>query len=272
MELVNADKSKRSECARHRVGECGVCSDKTLIDYYKHILGPDTPQSDDEIVNLVKSKLGVRYESEIFRHPSIVSNLGHKECKKVLKKYFKAEGPRFGDDLLNNFNIDDTLEMLSSNSEQLFGRKFKHIGFQMIDFQDTYGELNNLNLDELMSQGYDSMACVLNTDVSSGRGKHWFCIFSDLANKNAGKYVIELFNSSGNGPQDQLISWINTLNQRHPCTIKLALSRRLQSSRTECGVWCLAYIYWKLRGQDNQTFEKYMTDKVMLELRNFLFR
>jgi hypothetical protein len=274
MELIELDNSKRSECSFHRINECGVCSDGELIKYYKQLLGSDkqfdeTPQS---LIQVVKDKLGVRYESEIFMHTSVVNNLGRKVCRKILKKYFKAQGPRHSTALLNNNNIDETLESWSVNADKLFSRKFKHIEFQMIDFYDTYGALNSLDLNNLANEGYDSVACVLNTDVSSGEGKHWFCIFCDIKNKDKDKYLIELFNSSGNPPVQQITDWIKRLNSKHPCIIRKALSRRLQESRTECGVWCLAYIYWRLRGCDNTKFEKYMTDGKMIELRNFLFR
>jgi hypothetical protein len=272
MELLKLDPSKRSECATHLVGECGICSDDPLIEYYSKIIQVSPGESHESIVDRVKQHLGVEKESDIFLHQSVVDNLGRGVCKKILKKYFKTSGPRHTTELLNNFNIDDTLAQWAENSQTMFGRKFKHIGFQMIDFYETYGELNNINLDELVREGCDSLACVLNTDVSTGGGKHWFCVFSDLHKKDGNKYVIELFNSSGNPPTKEMTDWISRLNNKHPCIIRKAIRKRLQDSRTECGVWCLAYIYWKLRGCDNETFEEYMTDDKMIEFRNFLFR
>lgn len=115
----------------------------------------------------------------------------------------KPEGPRNNNKWYSNFNIDDyfaTIEAAHPN--------YKHVEFATIDFATIGHELGNISITDLIKENKTCFGCVINTDTSAGRGKHWFCVFmnADHANK---KYTVEFFNSSGNKPVIQVHEWLN---------------------------------------------------------------
>jgi len=104
-------------------------------------------------------------------------------------------------------------------------------------------------------------AIVLNSDTISGPGKHWTCIFIDLANVSGP--TIEFFNSSGNAPYPEVLHWVplaqraigaamgaETAPQFVPVT-----AIRHQRGNTECGVYALYYIWSRLNGQTAESFK-----------------
>ena len=104
---------KVSECALHVKGEDGSC---TPVEVEKRITSgmPDVKDLED-----VRRLLRVKKESELYEHPVVIAILGEKEAKKALKYYFKAKGPAKSTELLDNFNIDETLELWSLHGEKL---------------------------------------------------------------------------------------------------------------------------------------------------------
>jgi hypothetical protein len=132
-----------------------------------------------------------------------------------------------------------------------------------------------------MSDGYKCFGVVLNTDVSSGRGKHWFAIYGDLDHKGTDKdpIVLEYFNSSGNPPMREVANWLEAAKQdllknySIEADSVVSANRRLQNSMTECGVWSLMYILSRLKGHEpNWYYKTRANDADMIELRSFLFR
>lgn len=261
-----------------------ICVSPNEINLMKEYLierGLKVPKTDLEVVELIKKELGVSTESAIWENSHFKEFAGDSKARNILRKMFKPVGPSDSVALLDNFNIDETLTQWCENSEKLFGKKFYHIPYQMIDFARTGTALAYTNLEDIIVKGYDSFGVVLNTDVSSGRGKHWFCIFGDLAHKGVDKdpYALEFFNSSGNPPMDEVQIWMKKTvhdlkkDTGKVCVIQRSMYKRVQYSNHECGVWSLMYIYSRLKGRDPHWFyEVKADDKDMIEMRKQFFR
>ena len=235
----------------------------------------------EELVEATKKKLKVKTEQEIYESPAFRRKMGGTKAAKMLLKYFKIPGPWDTTALLDNFNIDNCLQQWESISQEHLGVKFKSIPFQMIDFQKYNTELASLDIMELVNDGYDSFGVVVNTDASTGRGKHWFCIYGDLKHEGSKSdpYTLEYFNSSGNPPMSEVIEWmektkVNLLKDyKKRIDIIYSAGKRLQYSHTECGVWSLAYIFNRLKGNTYNWFSQVgADDDDMINYRKHLFR
>lgn len=79
-------------------------------------------------------------------------------------------------------------------------------------------------------------ALIINTDVSSLNGKHWFALY--LSN-NA-----ELFNSLGGKPTKRIKNFINHQGLKLICN-----SNQIQSSRSNiCAKYCILFLIYKTKG------------------------
>jgi hypothetical protein len=271
----------RSECSHHVNGECGECSTAEMKKSYSEFLKYfEIPNRGSDAVRNIKNYLNVKKESHIWEHPLFRAWYGEGDADQILKIIFKAKGPAHTTSLLTNFNIDETLENWEKLGKEIFNKKIKHYSFHMIDFaKDKRKELNNIDIATLMKLGYSSFACVLNTDVSSGRGKHWFCVYCDLEHlgNEEDPMILEFFNSSGNEPLDEIAFWVKKViddaaSQSLVVKYKKAMKNRVQFSNTECGVWCLVYIKFRLQDKTPEWFEAKITDTFVTDHRKHLFR
>lgn len=273
-----------NECS-HDVDD-NICSRGPMIqnmrEFYKMKSGMSAPGKPEGVVKELGDLLGVNTELQILNHPEFKRFAGRGvDIEK--QERFLPKGPKNTTALLDNFNIDDTLEQLARKYNRNSNHKFKfyHCPFQMIDFEKTKSELSRLSIKSLYEEGYNSFGCVLNTDVSTGPGKHWFCIFWDGsgAGTKEDPWVMEYFNSSGNYPREPVHDWIYSkiaeasreLNKK--MVLCIATKYQIQNDRHSCGVYCLAYIYYRLHGKPRGWFiEEGLDDKDMLEFRKKLFR
>jgi hypothetical protein len=128
---------------------------------------------------------------------------------------------------------------------------------------------------------YKCCGCIINSDVYQGGGKHWMALFADA---RGSKWTVEFFNSSGNSPGPEWISWlVKTKNQMEELIDNLKLKNntveilkvcniRHQQSRTECGVYSLFYLWARLNGLSYEYFmKKPVPDQLMMEFRQHLF-
>jgi hypothetical protein len=274
-----------NECAIPTfTGTCLTENDKALLklkDFLHHNNAPISQHAEASVViSTAKNILQVSEEADIWEHARIKSYLGRGVTQEVLTKRYKPKGPANSTALLDNFVIDNTLQQWMDNSDQ-FGKKFYHVKFQMIDFQEQGTELSRLDIGELVKQGYNCFGVVLNTDVSSGRGKHWFCLYGDMsgAGTKEDPYTLEYFNSSGNPPVSEVSVWMEhaayQLLRDHGkhCEIIRSASRRLQHSKTECGMWSLLYIRSRLEDKPQNFFYTASTDDAdMIRYRSLVFR
>lgn len=274
-------KTEPTECLFENRKVCSSPNEINIMKNFIQELGLNIPKSDKEIVELLKKELGVDSESAIWENKQFKEFVGENKAQDILKNIFKPIGPNNSTALLDNFNIDETLEQWSVHGMKLFGRKFYHIPFQMIDFAKVKSELSRTRLEDIIKKGYDCFGVVLNTDISSGRGKHWFCLFGDF--KHAGTredpYTLEYFNSSGNPPMNEVEIWMQKAahdllrDTGKVVEIVRSMTRRIQYSNTECGVFSLMYIYSRLQGHPSDWFYKVKAgDDDMIKMRAHFFR
>jgi hypothetical protein len=233
-------------------------------------------------------------------HEFIVKTEG-KDASKVIKAEalvrFKQEGPRNSNALVDNYGLDGIGERWAAKD---FPQHF-HCPFAMMDFDREDYQISRISLVDVREgresqKIFDAMspnnpravkrpcrtfACVLNTDVSSGGGKHWVCVFVDMRSE-PGKgepWSIEYFNSSGRPPPKSVTNWMANVKDQletaypdakidiHPVT-----DIAHQKSYTECGVYVLYYIRSRLDGVSWKEFSEWrVSDETMLEFRKHLF-
>lgn len=270
-------------CAYHIKSKDGVCAlgaIKLMRDYLKQ-QGIEPPKQNPATVRALIEQLDVMNEAEIWRAPSFRSFVGSDKADKILAEFYKPPGPRDSTALLNNVHIDDALKAMRSYAEKARHKKFYHIPYQMIDFEQIGTDLAYLDPERLVRHGYDSFGVVINTDTSDGPGKHWFCLYGDLAHQGSkdDPYVIEFFNSSSNPARREIKQWFDGLSKRlaldhhKHVVLKKVVDHQLQHSNTECGVWCLDYIKGRLDGKPTNFFVKEgITDRHVMRSRAELFR
>lgn len=289
-EKVELPKVPVGECAFHIVAQekivDGVCSDDFTIDKIKEFLIKSTnvqqsdlkESDDDQIIEIAKEALGCNSESCIIEKNAFRDFIGHANAQKIRQR-FKEAGPANTNKWLNNSNIDNTI----AQWKQMFPG-FLHVPFQMSDFDKENTELNEIDLAyEFTTNNYNCMGVVLNTDISSGSGIHWFCIFVDARNKDTKKHItIEVFDSAGNIPPSSVIRWVakqrlalaNAFNGIKVEDLVVTRQNKLQFSNSECGVFSLWYIFCRLNKVPYSYFTKpgAATDEMMLKFRKYLFR
>lgn len=289
---------KPSECAPTISGE--VCSPDAIISLMKKFIEDQTGKPftghKHDILNMMTKLLECDgTESCILSHHRFESIAGSNTLKKVKENRMMPYGPRDNTALLNNFNIDEVLDKYTNKIPD-----FHHINFRMIDFAQTepsefskkYNDGEPVEviksslltfLDPLFFQGSKKcMGVVLNTDIHTNGGKHWFALFFDFRNPN--DITLEYFNSSGNIPMEEvheyLVKFQRKVCRAYPqskCTIERVSSVQLQNSRTECGVYSCYYVISRAEGISLRDFRntcntKGIPDSKMIEYRKHLFR
>lgn len=279
-------KKEPKECAPHIQSDVcttvpGLKRMKEFL-YNKNSKLSNKNMSPNEIVETLKDMLNVESESGIWNHSEFRRYVDTRLADNILKENFKPKGPgTWGSTaLLDNFNIDESLQQWAKVGPTVFKKKFHHIPFQMIDFEDRKTELATTYFPDIV-KNYDCFGVVLNTDVSTGPGKHWFCIYGDFTKKGSSEdpHTLEFFNSSGNPPTSEVHNWLESTQHQilkdtgKRCKIVIAAPKRLQDSKTECGMWSLLYIQSRLKGYPPNWFYKVkVNDNDMIELRKHLFR
>lgn len=249
-----------NECAPQiKMVAQNICSTTENLDKLKKWLqitgGPQ------KIIDQAKAKSGCTSESCLYKTVSVLADSD-------LDARFKKTGPWNSTEWLSNEDIDQNV---LQDYEKKFPR-FKHIEFQMRDFESRRGELAKLNWLEL-AKHYDCLACALNTDRSGGAGEHWTAFYVDFIGG-----TVEYFDSAGQKPlkefSDFAIETAHTLSAggkkfRDEMVTKIEHQRE----NTECGVYTLYYILCRLHGTPFKSFEfKRVPDDMMVEFRKYLWR
>lgn len=201
--------------------------------------------------------------------------------------HMKIEGPR-DVTLLNNYSIDATLKHWAALYDGFYAYNFNMRDFKkhslspdmvLLDVPDT---LETIKFGELWNRGFRCGACIVNTDVYSGRGKHWMALFFDARpDPMKCQWTVEFFNSSGNPPTQEWIYWMEKTatemqqvlqsGAKEPMLVR-ATNIRQQKSKSECGVYSLFYIYARLNNVPYCVFAKeHISDKIMFMMRQHLF-
>jgi hypothetical protein len=215
-----------------------------------------------------------------------------------LEARFKAKGPRAGTGLLSNYNIDETLLRWA----RVFP-EFHPCPFAMMDFERTDEPLARADLAAVhagrapldlgpalgaVRRPAACFGCVLNTDVSSGPGKHWVALFADMRPPPGGPWTVEYFNSTGRPPPRPVVKWMENARARlaeyraglpecrgHSCEVATVSVTDIdhQESQTECGLYALFYIRRRLEGAPYTDFLRQpIPDRAMTAFRAHVFR
>lgn len=237
-----------------------------------------------EIVEKMKEKTGCSSESCAVQNKHFEEFASPFVIKENLKN-FKTKGPANSTEWLSNFDIDDVLnEVKKAYADE----KFWNIPFQMRDFKKNAPDTNaddttkNENLETFdivkkYKEGYRCFGVVINTDYSTGKGVHWFCLFVDMRTDNV---TIEYFNSSGSEPLTEISAWMKKtkvlLEKEFPNkkVEDLVVSKEEhQKDDHSCGVYSLYYVISRVSRIPYQYFENNLVkDSKMHKFRNFLFR
>jgi hypothetical protein len=196
----------------------------------------------------------------------------------------KPEGPADSAKWLTNHNLDAT----TGTWERTF-QGFKSIPTAMMNFTEYDCALGKFDPAAFAAANGSAFGCVLNTDHYPGKGKHWVCVFGDLRGASA-PWTLEYFNSSGRPPPVKCVEWMVTqrnrlralrrklAGQRRPSPDAVSVddvvvnARAHQSGNTECGVYCLFYLWCRLTGVPYENFRRSrVADEKMKAFRKNLF-
>ena len=104
--------------------------------------------------------------------------------------------------------------------------------------------------DEIIKQILKPGLYVVNTDISSGPGIHWVCIY---VNSNQ----VDYFDSLGL-PPDNFLNFLRRQKKKY-----LYSTKQLQSTQSDvCGDYCILYAYFKCRGYSLLDFVNLFTNYV----------
>jgi hypothetical protein len=171
---------------------------------------------------------------------------------------------------LSNFDISNFLQKISTNRID-----YIHVGTFTIDFDERkWGVcvgrfMCAFDPTPFINEGKTKMSFVFNTDVYGGRGIHWIAVFCDT-NKD-----ISFFNSNGVLRQERVPQSIQRFMNKIQKKLKIKKyikCKRLQSSNSECGMFCIWYILTRLSGKNHRECMKdNVTDEQMMTMRKKLF-
>jgi hypothetical protein len=276
-------------CAPHVKSKDGVCASDVIIEKISDFLEDkcDVDRVDkldkSEIIEKAADFLKCDNEACILENKYFLDTLNNgeiKQVKKELAEKYIVSGPADDTTLLSNFNIDATLELWKKKFND-----FMHISFQFIDFADYSTELESLDIGRAYEAGFRTIGCVLNTDKTGGRGKHWITVFIDMRPPDI--WTIEFFNSSGNTPTVELIIWMTKIKNRiikylstanhslNKIDVKEIVVSKIvhQKSKTECGMYSLYYIWNRLKGKSYKLFQyDPVPDDKVTKFRKHVFR
>lgn len=192
----------------------------------------------------------------------------------------KPEGPANSVKWLTNHNLDAT----TASWEKKFPA-FRALPTAMMNFTEYDCALGKFDpasyAARVNSPQGCSFGCVLNTDHYPGKGKHWVCVFGDL--RGGAEWTLEYFNSSGRPPPVRCVEWLvaqrnrlrslrRKLGREGAVDDVVVNSRAHQSGNTECGVYCLFYLWSRLNGVGYESFrESRVPDEKMKAFRKNLF-
>jgi hypothetical protein len=277
--LIDPQEIPCNECSLFVDNNSGVCASDGVIEKIASFIEDKTDKKindAEQVVEEAKKILQCDTEECILKSKEFIKTLESGEIQiiqKDLDERYKVNGPAETTQLLNNFHIDKTLESWAGSIEH-----FLPIEFQYIDFTKYNTELETLDIENVYKNGIRCVGCVLNTDSTGGRGKHWICVFIDMRNDQ--DWTIEFFNSSGNPPAISVIEWMMKIEMRMKkykpnIHIKQVIVSRIvhQKSRTECGPYCLYFIFNRLNGVPYQEFSNSpIPDEKVTEFRKHLFK
>lgn len=246
-------------------------------------------QLNTDTVNLEDAKQHFKCETERCVMEAMTAHVGRNAVKREIANTLKVKGPH-DDTLLSNVNIDATLAQWKNMNADFYPYNFNMLNYASYNYKDGYVYNSpdslatvlfaDLYTGEFDGHKYKCAACVINSDVYQGGGKHWMALFADT---RGDKWSVEFFNSSGNSPAPEWVSWmvktknamelmIERYNLKNTVEMVRVTNIRHQQSRTECGLYSLFYIWSRLNGVSYEYFQNHpIRDQLMFEFRHHLF-
>lgn len=276
---------------RDNISECAIflekgpgqpcSSDEVMAEVGKSL---NVSGTSDNILSAAKSKLGCNTEKCVLE--KMAGTLGHDKVRREILKYLKVAGPT-SSSLLSNVHIDNTLQQWGSNFTGFYPYNFNMRNYASYSYRNsrvlsTPDTLATVQFDDLYlgASKYTHCGCVINSDVYQGDGKHWMALFADA---RGARWTVEFFNSSGNSPAPEWVSWMEktkiqmeraaekTCKSVTVATVKVT-SLRHQESKSECGLYSLFYIWARIHEIPLEYFmSNYIPDQLMFEFRQHLF-
>ncbi len=284
-----------SECAIWKNG-APTCVSPSTIDKISTVTKTSSPV---ETMKAAKEKTGCKTERCVLE--KMVDVIGHNVVEHEIRTNLKVKGPT-GSKLLSNINIDATLVQWAHAMPDFFAYNFNMRNYAQYSYHngqtrhspDTLATIEMADLVADVSKAdtgirstdkkyYTRAACVINSDVYQGPGKHWMALFVDVPNNqlknssNTKPASVEFFNSSGNAPAPEWVNWMEKTrgqleNLGYTVKIVRASNIRHQKSKSECGLYSLFYIWSRLNGVPYSYFSTHtIPDKLMFEFRQHLF-
>lgn len=279
---MEPDKDEPCECAIFiDVGDPKrpVCSSEPVVQKIADILNIKHTDK-GKIIEDAKRKVGAKTESELLTTDIVRRALGAAaDREKELR--MKPHGPANSTEWFSNDDIDKNLAQWSVRFKH-----FKPIPFQFINFLERETELAMLDLNDEYKRGIRCIGCILNS-ASAPPGKHWMATFIDMRAppKSNEPWSVEFFNSSGNPPVTGVVMWMlkmagslsdaRTSNGGDPAKVERVVVSRVkhQQSNSECGPYCMYYIWSRLKGKPWKKFSTTpIPDAKVTKFRTHLFR
>jgi hypothetical protein len=300
--LSTTNTTAETECLPKHMNN-GTCLDQKIVVNLRSFLIsrkgviPKVDSPTDIVQSAIK-ETGCDAESCMLSQREVVEHLSnemggteaHNEIKKTAKK-LKPKGPKDNFSWLNNSDIDDTLRNWADEYTDFYPYCFCMMDFERpLDPSWPKGSLASIKIADLIEgraaiegqspRPFRRMACVLNTDTSTGRGKHWVCLFMNC--QPDAQWTIEYFNSSGNPPTKEINAWVakvlpefNAMDMKYGPKLGtkfIFYNVQHQRSRTECGMYSLFYIRARLNGIPIEAFNtKRVADEHMKDFRSHIF-
>ena len=137
----------------------------------------------------------------------------------------------------------------------------------------AYSDLCNYTYKNLAST-YNTFGAIFNTDKNHEPGQHWIALFVNLI-----KGEISYFDSVGKGPPPEINKLILRFqkqgNEYFKGTKKIRVNvnkTQHQQGNTECGIYCISFIYHMLITDNFNKFNvQRIDDKSISQLRAFFF-
>lgn len=265
----------RPDACADGAGAGGACSSAPAVDLMRAIVPAAARAPPGAVVRAAAAALGCPDEACILTHVAFRdrARAAGVDPGAELETRFKPRGPRVGTELLSNFDIDAVHARWAAAFPG-----HHHCPFAMMDFASNGDAFGRADLAALFRGGASTFGCVVNTDRSSGPGKHWVAVFADARAPAGAPRTVEYFNSAGNPPPAPMVAWME--RQRAALAEAFGAAEALavtdvahQASQTECGVYALYYIRRRLEGAPAAEFAgRLVPDDAMTAFRAHLFR
>jgi len=127
---------------------------------------------------------------------------------------------------------------------------FEFIGVFPIDISETYAALKNIDFAQMKGTNR-KLSIVWNTDVATGKGKHWICMFIDFRS-----YSICYFDTINKDYDYRLQHTLHSIKSKYPDVKLYRNNKQIQDKKGNCGVYVIMFIVGQIIG-DNTCNESY---------------